>query len=132
MNKRTFISFGAVAILLAALIPLWAFHKDGSQGSSPEKVAASDMQARDLFATNCGTCHTLARAGTDGIVGPNLDDRLAGQLGPATTPDAVNANETRVLTAIENGFGGGAMPAGILQASNAQVVANFVARVAGR
>ena len=27
-----------------------------------------------MFATNCGTCHTLAAAGTDGIVGPNLDE----------------------------------------------------------
>ncbi len=132
LNKRTFISFGAVAILLAVLIPLWAFQKDGSEGSSPEKVAASDMQARDLFATNCGTCHTLARAGTDGVVGPNLDDRLAGQLGPATDAQSIAANQTRVESAIENGFGGGAMPAGILQASNAKLVANFVARVAGR
>ena len=132
MNKRTFISFGALALLLAVLIPLWAFHKDGSESTSPEKVAASDMEARDLFATNCGTCHTLARAGTDGVVGPNLDERLAGQLGPATTTQAVSTNETRVLTAIEEGFGGGAMPAGILQASNATLVANFVARVAGR
>jgi mono/diheme cytochrome c family protein len=131
LKKQTFISFGAVAILLAVLIPLWAFHKDGSEGSSPEKVAASDMQARDLFATNCGTCHTLARAGTDGVVGPNLDVRLAGTTGPATG-DAVGTTETRVLNAIENGFGNGAMPAGILQASNATTVANFVARVAGR
>ena len=131
MNKRTFISFGAVAVLLVVLIPLWAFTKDGSEDSSPEKVASSDAQARDLFATNCGTCHTLARAGTDGVVGPNLDDRLA-ENGPAMDADAVAINQTRVQTAIENGFGNGAMPAGILQASNAELVANFVARVAGR
>ena len=131
MNKRTFISFGAVAILLAVLIPLWAFSKDGSEGSSPEKVAGSDTKARDLFATNCGSCHTLARAGTDGVVGPNLDERLAGT-GPATSPELVASNQSRVQSAIENGFGGGAMPAGILQASNAEIVANFVARVAGR
>ena len=131
MNKRTFISFGAVAILLAVLIPLWAFSKDGSEGSSPEKVASSDTKARDLFATNCGSCHTLARAGTDGVVGPNLDMRLA-ENGPATSPELVASNQMRVQNAIENGFGNGAMPAGILQASNAEVVANFVARVAGR
>ena len=132
MKKQTFISFGAVAILFAVLIPLWAFHKDGSEGSSPEKVAASDMQARDLFATNCGTCHTLARAGTDGIVGPNLDERLAGTTGPAKDATSVSSTQQRVESAIENGFGNGAMPAGILQASNATMVANFVARVAGR
>lgn len=132
MNKRIFISFGAVALLLAVIIPLWTFDKDGSVGSSPEKVASSDMEARDLFSTNCGTCHTLARAGTDGIVGPNLDERLAGTTGPATDADSVGTNQDRVINAIENGFGNGAMPAGILQASNAELVANFVARVAGR
>jgi mono/diheme cytochrome c family protein len=131
MNKRTFISFGLVAILLAILIPLWAFSKDGSEASSPEKVASSDAGARDLFATNCGRCHTLARAGTFGVVGPNLDERLAGT-GPATDPSMVDSTQQRVESAIENGFGNGAMPAGILQASNAETVANFVARVAGR
>jgi mono/diheme cytochrome c family protein len=135
MNKRAFISFGVVVLILGVLIPLWAFNRDGSYGSSPEKVAASDTQARDLFATNCGTCHTLARAGTDGTVGPNLDVRLA-PTGPATSPDIVKTTQTRVLSAIENGVSsegaGGAMPAGILQASNADLVANFVARVAGQ
>ena len=31
---------------------------------------------KEIFATNCGTCHTLAAAGTDGVVGPNLDQLL--------------------------------------------------------
>jgi len=130
MNKRTFISFGLVFLLLVIVIPLWAFNKDGSESSSPEKVAASDDAARQLFQTNCGTCHTLARAGTDGVVGPDLDERLA-SAGPAADAAAVKATEARVMTAIEQGVGGGAMPAGILEGSNAQTVSNFVARVAG-
>jgi mono/diheme cytochrome c family protein len=35
-----------------------------------------DGQAADgksIFVTNCGSCHTLAAAGTTGTVGPNLD-----------------------------------------------------------
>ena len=132
MNKRTFLSFAALAVLLAVLIPLWAFSKDGSMASSPEKVAASDEAARNLFQTNCGSCHTLARAGSDGVVGPNLDERLAGAVGPAVDDSGVQANESRVLNAILNGFGEGAMPAGILQGTQAGIVANFVARVAGR
>lgn len=132
MNKRTFLSFAALAALLAVLIPLWAFHRDGSQSSSPEKVAASDEAAKNLFQTNCGSCHALARAGADGVVGPDLDERLAGAAGPALNDDAVGSSQDRVLNAIENGFGGGAMPAGILQGSEAEVVANFTARVAGR
>lgn len=132
MNKRAFVSFAALAALLAVVIPFWAYAKDGSMGSSPEKVASSDQGAKDLFQTNCGSCHTLARAGTDGVVGPNLDQRLAGSVGPAIDSTGVEANQNRVLNAIQNGFGEGAMPAGILQGSEAEKVADFVARVAGR
>jgi len=131
MNRKTFISFGLVALLLVIVIPLWAFNKDGSESSSQEKVAASDDAARQLFQTNCGSCHTLARAGTDGVVGPNLDERLA-SAGPATEQSAIEATQSRVMTAIEQGVGNGAMPAGILEGSNAETVANFVARVAGQ
>ena len=131
MNRKTFISFGLVALLLVIVIPLWAFNKDGSESSSQEKVAASDDATRQLFQTNCGSCHTLARAGTDGVVGPNLDERLA-SAGPATEQSAIEATQSRVMTAIEQGVGNGAMPAGILEGSNAETVANFVARVAGQ
>ncbi len=132
MNKRTFISFGLLALLLVVVIPFWAFAKDGSQGSSPEKVASSDDDARMLFQTNCGSCHTLARGGTDGVVGPDLDERLA-PAGPATG-DAVAGTASRVKSAIENGCCSKpyAMPAGILQGSQADIVADFVARVAGQ
>ena len=132
MNKRIFISFGLVALLLVVAIPFWAFSKDGSDSSSPEKVAASDDAARALFQTNCGSCHTLARAGTDGVVGPNLDERLAAGSTAPPEPSAVKATESRVLTAIQQGVGDGAMPAGILESTNATMVANFVARVAGQ
>ena len=130
MSKRPFISFGLLAIVVV-LVAFWAFSKDGSGDSSPEKVASSDEHARELFADNCGRCHTLARAGTYGVVGPDLDERLAGT-GPATSSEMVDSTQQRVLSAIENGFGNGAMPAGILQAENAETVANFVARVAGQ
>jgi mono/diheme cytochrome c family protein len=123
MSKRTFVIFGIFAVLFGVLLPLWAISKEGSEGASPEKVAASDEEAKELFQTNCGSCHTLERAGTDGIVGPNLDD-LLGQ----GTPEA---NNTRVLNAIENGIEG-RMPAGILQGEDAKTVADFVSRVAGQ
>ena len=132
MNKKTFISFGLLAILLVVVIPLWAFDKDGSLANSPEAVASDDDYARSLFQTNCGSCHTLARAGTDGVVGPDLDDRLAGAVGPAVDDAAVGVSQQRVENAIINGLGEGAMPAGILQGDEVETVANFVAREAGR
>jgi len=123
MNKRAFVLFALFFAAFAIAIPIWATSKEGSEASSPDKVAASDEYAKDLFATNCGACHTLAHAGTDGIVGPNLDDLLGG------TP--AEANESRVLNAIDHGIEG-RMPAGILRGTNAELVSNFVARVAGQ
>ena len=122
MNKRIFVVFAIFAAIFAIAIPVWATSKEGGEENSPAKVAASDEYAKELFATNCGACHTLAHAGTDGIVGPNLDE-LLGVGG--------EANEQRVLTAIDQGVEG-RMPAGILRGTNAEEVANFVARVAGQ
>ena len=132
MNKRIFISFGLLALLLVVVIPFWAFNKDGSEDSSAVKVAASDESARTLFQTNCGSCHALARAGTDGVVGPDLDERLAANSTEPPDEATIEATESRVLTAIQQGVGDGAMPAGILESTNATQVANFVARVAGQ
>jgi mono/diheme cytochrome c family protein len=34
-------------------------------------------QGKKLFTTTCGSCHTLAAAGTSGTIGPNLDDAFS-------------------------------------------------------
>ena len=128
MSKKTFVLFGIFAVAFGLLLPYWAISKEGEESASPEKVAASDEEAKELFQTNCGACHTLARGGTDGIVGPDLDDVLG--VGDPET------NQERVLNAIEDGFNSrgfqGYMPAGIVQGEDAELVADFVARVAGQ
>jgi mono/diheme cytochrome c family protein len=128
LSKRVLFIFGVFAVAFGLLIPYWAISKEGEESSSPEKVASSDTEAKQLFQTNCGACHTLARAGTDGIVGPNLDDLLGG-----SPPES---NVGRVKNAIKNGFNSsgfqGQMPAGILEGADADLVANFVAREAGQ
>lgn len=43
-------------------------------------VTAGDGNAatgKTIFVAKCGSCHTLADAGTKGAVGPNLDDAFA-------------------------------------------------------
>jgi mono/diheme cytochrome c family protein len=95
----------------------------GEQGRGPaETTPAPKPQAgpgRDLFASNCGSCHTLEAAGTSGEIGPNLDD---------LKPDAA-----RVLAAIETGgTGSGQMPRDLVQGQQAERVAQFVAANAGR
>jgi mono/diheme cytochrome c family protein len=123
LNKSSIVIFGVFALIFVVAIPYIAISKEGEEDSGEVTVASSDVEARELFQTNCGSCHTLAAAGTDGVVGPNLDELLG-----AGTPEA---NEPRVLTAIDDGVGG-RMPAGILGGEQAQAVADFVARSAGQ
>jgi mono/diheme cytochrome c family protein len=128
LSNGKLVIFGVVAVLFGLLLPYWAISKEGGEEASPEKVAASDQEAKELFQANCGACHTLARAGTDGIIGPDLDDVL-GQGTPET-------NRERVLAAIAEGFNSpgfqGYMPARIVQGEDAELVGDFVARYAGQ
>jgi cytochrome c2 len=80
MKKSSLVIFCVFAIIGVLLIPLIAIETEGGADASPNNVAASDAGAKTLFFTNCGTCHTLAAAGTHGVVGPNLDVILTGDL----------------------------------------------------
>jgi mono/diheme cytochrome c family protein len=73
--------------------------------------------AKSLFTTNCGSCHTLADAGTSGTVGPNLDQ--------------AKPSFEKAVTQIKNG--GGGMPAfgGQLTDEQIQALARYIVRVTG-
>jgi len=136
MSKRTFIWFGVLVLVLAVVIPYAAFSAkgDGSDGGSTQ---AED--AKQLFVINCGTCHTLSAAGTDGNYAPNLDELLA-PTGPPEgdakkVKEGEEAIEGRVLNAVENGVNSatpGRMPAGILNEAQAKEVAAWVGENAGQ
>jgi cbb3-type cytochrome c oxidase subunit III len=87
----------------------------GSPSAAGPKNATS---GKDIFLANCGSCHTLADAGTNGTVGPNLD-----QLKPP-----LSIVQRQVIN------GGGAMPAfkGQLTAAQITAVSKYVASVAGK
>jgi mono/diheme cytochrome c family protein len=137
MSKRPFVIFGLAVAVLAVLIPFLAFRSNGDPETGVEKdVPASLETGKTLFETNCGTCHTLYAAGTDGNFGPNLDLLLAPSGAPSgdTAQQTIKATKGRVLNAIENGVDSttpGRMPAGILAGQQAQEVSEFVATVAG-
>jgi mono/diheme cytochrome c family protein len=126
MSKRPFVIFGILAVCLAVGVPAWAFLVDADEGES--------STGKQLFETNCGTCHTLSAAGTDGNFGPNLDTLLS-PTGPPTDQSTIDATKQRVLNAIEGGVDSttttGRMPAGILRGEQAEQVADFVAEEAG-
>lgn len=50
-------------------------------GGGGESGGGADLAAigRETFTTSCGSCHTLADAGTSGTVGPDLTTALRGQ-----------------------------------------------------
>jgi mono/diheme cytochrome c family protein len=80
---------------------------------------AAAPDGKTVFASaGCGSCHTLKDAGSNGTVGPNLD-----QLKPA---------EATVEHQVE--VGGGAMPSfkGQLSAAEIKAVAKYVSSVAGK
>jgi mono/diheme cytochrome c family protein len=138
MSKKVFIAFGLLVVFLVAFIPWLAFRADGDAARGAEMVPADLKTGQSLFQTNCGVCHTLYAAGTDGNFAPNLDELLA-PTGPPSGPTAaetIEATEGRVLNAIENGLDSsttpGLMPGGILSAEQAEEVAEFVARTAGQ
>src|ERR1043165_9863359 len=104
MSKRTFIWFGILVVVLAVVIPWQAFRSKGDAQTGDQKVASNLKSGQSLFQTNCGTCHTLYSAGTDGNYAPNLDELLAPS-GPPEGPNAkqtIEATESRVLNAVEN------------------------------
>jgi mono/diheme cytochrome c family protein len=124
MSKRPLVIFGIFAAICLVALPAWALtKKGGSDASNGSSVPTSEQQGLELFQINCGACHTMAAAGTDGMIGPNLDQLLG--TGPKSA-ETVKGNTLRVLTAIQNGRGG-RMPKGILQGAQARMVAQFVA-----
>lgn len=127
MSKGPFVIFGVFAAICVIVIPYFALAKEGGEGAGPVKVESWDEGGKELFVNNCGPCHTLAAAGTDGVVGPNLDDLLAPG-GNAT----FEGSYARALQAVTCGTPTGRMPAGILQGENAKEVSAFVGAYAGQ
>lgn len=145
MRKRTFVIAGLLIAALVVAVPFWAFKASGDPQTSERQVPSHLVNAKELFQTNCGACHALYAAGTDGNFGPDLDKQLA----PGGLPQGDNAEQQidgirqLVMVAIEQGVPPVSvdqpatqpptrMPAGILGGAQAEEVADFVARVAGQ
>jgi len=120
--------------LLAAVLPVTAVAVTacGSQGielDSADRGNASMQRGAQLFAERCAGCHTLKASASEGtsiylndrerVDGPNFNVR--------------KEEVDQVLYAIRNGgFSGALMPQNIVVGRDAQDVATFLARYAGR
>jgi mono/diheme cytochrome c family protein len=86
-------------------------------------------KGKALFTERCGSCHTLARAGTQGQVGPSLDaafrTALAAGEGRQTVQGIVHSQILHPRKSSQ-------MPAGLVKGSDAEDVAAYVAYAAAR
>lgn len=81
------------------------------------------------FVERCGACHTLARAGTKGIQGPNLDHAFA-----RARADGMNARTIKGVVHRQIAFPrrGSVMPKKLVQGTDAEDVAAYVAFAAAK
>jgi cytochrome c oxidase subunit 2 len=106
---------------------LGAVAVSGCGGTGVPSAATVDLaNGKKQFVANCGTCHKLADAGTQGTIGPDLDsayvgDRLIGMKD--------SSFEALVRQQIE--LADPPMPRDIVKGSDAADVAAYVASVAG-
>jgi len=81
------------------------------------------------FVEKCGSCHTLARAGTQGTTGPNLDTAFQAALRDGLDRDTV---EGVVHRQILHPRSDSQMPAGLVEGEDASDVAAYVGYAAAR
>jgi cbb3-type cytochrome c oxidase subunit III len=90
----------------------------GTGNANAPSPSQLGTDGKKIFQAECASCHTLKDAGTNGTIGPNLD-----QLKP---PQPIVQHQVEV--------GGGVMPAFKGKLSDAQItaVAKYVSSVAGK
>jgi len=117
----------APLLALVALIAL-AAAASGCGTSNPDP-----QRGRDLFRIKCGTCHSLAQAGSTAQVGPNLDHAFAAAREEGNDSDTI---EGVVKAQVEyprenNGNPAVSMPADIVSGQDLDDVAAYVGEWAG-
>jgi mono/diheme cytochrome c family protein len=87
---------------------------DASRTAPVTPYGGTTISGKQVFLANCGSCHTLAAAGTTGQLGPNLDQ--------------VSLTASHIANQVRQG--GGSMPAFANKLSGAEIqaVAALVAR----
>jgi len=123
-RRATLAATAAITLGIGLIVPgiVVVANSEDKAKDAPGGVDLTSAQAegRQLFARNCGNCHTLGASNSVGRVGPNLDQlRPPAQL----TLDAIEKGRARGL---------GQMPAELLSGEEAENVAAYVEAVAGR
>lgn len=110
---RTFLAGIAVVVLLG--------------GCAVKHPTANLVTGKQLFASKCASCHTLAHANSTGTTGPNLDD--------AFREDRIDGVKSTSIEGLVNYWiqypsNQGVMPPMLVKGQDAQDIAAYVAAVA--
>jgi cbb3-type cytochrome c oxidase subunit III len=117
MRKAAAAALAGVAALLAA-----------GCGTSGLSGGNSDVSAgKQLFSQNCSSCHALADAGAKGTIGPNLDDAFKFSRDQGFAESTIRNVVRQQIDLAEP-----PMPADLVKGEDADAVAAYVARVAGK
>ncbi|ADB50329.1 cytochrome c oxidase subunit II [Conexibacter woesei] len=93
----------------------------GGGGESGRGGADLAAVGRDTFIASCGSCHTLADAGTSGAAGPDLTTALRGQSEADIREDIVDPDAR-----VEEGYEAGVMPANFSETLSAEQIDGLV------
>ena len=120
MSRRAALCSVMVTALGAAAL-------SGCGGTSVPNAATVDVaNGKKLFIATCGSCHTLADAGTTGTIGPDLDSAYAGDRIIGMKDSSFEALVRQQIDLADP-----PMPRHLLKGSEADDVAAYVAKVAG-
>jgi mono/diheme cytochrome c family protein len=99
---------------VAAYVAFAANRSGEDEGALAQAGLEGATSGRQIFvAAGCGSCHELAKAGTNGTTGPSLDDlaSAAGQREPGTSPEEyVEESLVDPDAFVVEGFQPGVMP----------------------
>jgi mono/diheme cytochrome c family protein len=113
------------AVLIAVLLVAGAVA--GCGGSGVAKPGEADLaNGKTLFVSKCGACHTLEDAGSNGTLGPNLDDAAVGD-----RIEGLKLSSFEALVRQQIDEADPPMPRGLVSGNDARDVAAYVASVAG-
>jgi mono/diheme cytochrome c family protein len=113
------------AVLVAVLLVAGA--AAGCGGSGVAKAGEADLaNGKTQFQAKCGGCHALSDAGTNGSIGPNLDDAAAGDRIAGLEQSSFEALVRQQIDEADP-----PMPRGLVKGADARDVAAYVASVAG-
>jgi cbb3-type cytochrome c oxidase subunit III len=106
----------------------------GEAGTGGISAGGDTVRGEELFKQQCGSCHTLAAAGTAGTIGPNLDaafESVRAQGFEESSIQQVVAGQIKFpVTTPSTGAPG--MPADLVTGDDVDNVAAYVASVAGK